>query len=72
MGLIRAGLSFIRVKVYSVLVTGIFGMLHREREREREREQKTGRQEAEDGKWRGGPSMFSFFFFFFQLFIIFF
>ena len=36
MGLIRAGLSFIRVKVYLVLVTGIFGMLHTERERERE------------------------------------
>ena len=34
MGLIRAGLSFIRVKVYSVLDMGIFGMLQRERERE--------------------------------------
>ena len=34
MGLIRARLSFIKVKVYLVLVTGIFGMLHRERERE--------------------------------------
>ena len=37
MGLIRAGLSFIRVKVYSVLITGIFGMLQRESRESRER-----------------------------------
>ena len=42
MGSIRAGLSFIKVKVYSILVTGIFGMLQREREK------RTGRKEVED------------------------
>ena len=53
MGSIRAGLSFIKVKVYSVLVTGIFGMLQRERE-----------ENGEEGGWgwrlRGGPSIFFF------------
>ena len=49
MGLIRARLSFIKVKVYSVLVTGIFGMLHRERERKRERERERERESRERG-----------------------
>ena len=59
MGLIRVRLSFIRVKVYSVLVMGIFGMLHKERERER--------METEGANLPCFLFSFSFFSFFFLL-----